>query len=255
MLKNSKVVGTQGADGAQTTGTAPVTTGKGKGKADKTELVRKGAAIIEQMSDEEKQALGSKSATLRLEHLLGLESDKTSRKTTTGSLPCATAVGAKMFTTEDIKVPVIDIKKNKNTGITAEDITYRDVKANSEFVLSYYELMFLIIRPEYSGVCANKYADDGVIFEPKTPKFLTSQQKLPTPSFRFTPACGKSIKEGMVSVDVKGADGKWVIKEEYAEKFGDLVKKSKVNRGGSSNTKKAPGAYALSAALRQCLNV
>jgi hypothetical protein len=82
--------------------------------------------------------------------------------------------------------------------------------------------MFLMFRPEYAGYCTRDDDPYGVYFSPKMPKFISNEAKLPTPTINF--AKSGSPKEVMDEVDEYRTDLKrWVIKEEYREKFGSLL--------------------------------
>lgn len=217
------------------------------------ELVEKGKEIIATMNPEERAKLGSMSSTLHFVHLLGLGSKKGTRRISqTENEVCSTPVGVTLRSDVDIKVPVIDINKNAVTGIDPEkDITYREVKAGEEFDLTYYEFMFLIIRPEYSGYCEANGQPDGCYFSAKCPAYVRGDAKLPTPTINFKSG---SIKATMIDIDEQGPDGKWRIKPQYEEKFGPLLRKARPQRARTASDA-VPTAYAISAALREALKI
>lgn len=193
-----------------------------------------GNYLLELMSPEERGNIGINSDTLHFIHLLGLASKKSNRsiggynndreyRTT------STPVGIKLKTDIDIEVPVIDVNRNKDTGIDPEkDINYRSVQVEEEFIVTYYEFMYLIIRDEYGGFLKVLDKDFYARFSPKLPAFWRGDAKLPTPAINFPTGEG-SVKANMIDIDEKGPDG-WVTKEEYKEKFGDLIKKKKRKR-------------------------
>ncbi|RLQ12744.1 hypothetical protein D9548_16095 [Geobacillus stearothermophilus] len=80
--------------------------------------------------------------------------------------------------------------------------------------LTLYEFMFLIIRDEYGGFCCDEYGNsDGVHLSVKSPAFYRGDAKLPTPTINYNKKYGRrSIKAGMVDIDVYMPDGSWVIK-------------------------------------------
>lgn len=236
----AKTVGQAAAAPVAPTGHAP----KGKKTAANEEVLAKGSAILATLTEEQRQELGSKSGTLHFVQLLGLASKKSSRRVSASeSKDCSTPVGMTLVSDEPIKVPVIDVTKNKSTGIDVEkDITYRDVKAGEQFDLNYYEFMYLILRDEYAGFCEANGDARGAYFSPKLPAFWKGEAKLPTPTINFKTG---SVKSTMIDIDEKGPNG-WVIKDAYKEKFGELMKKSTPQRAaGKKNSTPAPTVIAV----------
>lgn len=232
----------------------PVTTKVKKPQAASEAILKKGHEILAAMDEEKKATLGSDSGTLHFQHLLGLPSKMGTRKAGPQShVPCSTPVGVTLISDKDIDVPVIDITKNKDTGIDFNtDITYKRVKAGEAFDLSYYEFMYLILRDEYAGTCA--FGDDpkGVYFSAKLPKFMKGEAKLPTPTINLKSGLG-SIKANMVDIEEKGPDGSWVMKEKYKEKFGALVKRGIPRRASGASTPQTPTATVVAVALQKLL--
>lgn len=213
-----------------------------------------GEAEYATMTPEERANLSSKSHTLHFQNLLGLQSKKADRVGKGRQYyDSFKAVGVTLVSDIDIEVPVIDVLKDKNTGINPdEDITYRTVKAGEPFDLTYYEFMFLIIRDEYAGYCSREGDPRGVYFSAKFNAFLKDQAKAPTPTINFTQE--GSPKENMIAIDRKEADGHWVIKEEYAEKFGALLKRKTPNRS-SEPKQTVPTPTITAIALSKILGV
>lgn len=240
-LANNKVTGaTPAANAPAAAGTAS----KGKKTEANEVILAQGNEILASMSEEQRAALGSKSHTLHFVRLLGLASKKSSRRVSaTESKDCSTPVGITLVSDEAIQVPVIDVLKNKDTGIDYEtDVTYREVAAGQEFDVTYYEFMYLILRDEYAGFCSNGEDARGVYFSPKLPAFWKGEAKLPTPTVNFKVG---SVKASMIDIDEKGPNG-WVIKPQYAEKFGPLMKKSTPQRAsGAKSTTPAPTVVAM----------
>ena len=200
----------------------------------------------EVMVEQEVTKLGSKSGTLHFITLLGLASKESRRKVGENYLPCPTTVGVRLQTDETILVPVIDVRKNKDTGITSEDIKVRTIQAGEVFDLNMYELMFLVTKEEYGGFISRNGNPQGVYFAPKMHKFNTGEAKLPTPALNFKSGTG-SIKAEMLVIDEK-VDNKWGIKSEFAEQFGGLFeKKEKVKKVA------VPTPTVVALALRQML--
>jgi hypothetical protein len=237
-LTNTKVTGTQGTPGAT------ATAAKGKKTEANEVILAQGNEILASMSEEARAALGSKSNTLHFVRLLGLASKKSSRRISADvSKDCSTPVGITLVSDEAIQVPVIDVLKNKDTGIEyGTDVAYIEVPAGQEFDVTYYEFMYLILRDEYAGFCSHDGDARGVYFSPKLPAFWKGEAKLPTPTVNLKVG---SVKASMIDIDEKGTNG-WVIKPNYADKFGPLMKKSTPQRAqGAKSATPAPTVVAM----------
>lgn len=219
---------------------------------DRDYLIAKGTTLYAGKTEEERQVLGSKSHTLHFQYLLGLASRQTTRKTSkTQAVSSATPVGIVLVSDEDISVPVIDVLLDKDTGIKPEDIGEREVKAGEEFIVTYYEFMYLIVRDEYACVCCDGDREGGVYFAAKMPAFLNGKTKLPTPTINQRKG---AIKQTIVTIDEKDESGQWQIKEPYREKFGKLIQKTVTQR--SANQKNAiPTAVAVALAMQEILGI
>ena len=182
-----------------------------------------GKKIISSMSDDERSVLRSKCHTLHFVKLLKLDSKRADRMVAGQETRVSyKAVGVVLYSDEDIVVPDIPGHYNKDTGIPAEEVKSRKIKAGEQFYLTYYEFMFLMFKPEYAGYCSRDDDPYGVYFSPKMPKFLSNEAKLPTPTINFSKA--GSPKEMMDGIDEYIPEMKrWVIKEEYREKFGSYL--------------------------------
>ncbi len=212
----------------------------------------KGNAILASKTEEEKAVYGSKSHTLHFQALLGLNSKKSTRRVSANETKdCATPVGVELISDEPISVPVIDITLGKDTGITPDQISSRQVQAGEKFVLSYYEFMYLIIRDEYACRCSNGDIEDGIFFTAKMPSFLKGKTKLPTPTINMK---DESIKKSIVPIDEKDAEGNWYIKEPYAEKFSPLLRKQTPKRSAGAKTS-IPKSTLVAVALQEILGV
>lgn len=192
--------------------------------------------------------LASKSSTLHFVTLLGLESKKSRRKTPETYVKCPTTVGVTLKTDIAIKVPVIDVLKNKDTGIEPSDISWKSVKAGETFNLNMYELMYLVIKPEYSGFITRNGDDKGVYFAPKMSSFNSGKSKLPTPALAFKNGTG-SIKESMLVIDEQ-VNGQWEVKAEYKEQFGSLLE-----RKVRAKKESTPAPMLTALALQELLGV
>lgn len=199
-----------------------------------------GEHLLESMSEEELDHIGSKWDTLHLIDILGLASIKSNRSiggyNNRKYKDTSTPVGVKLKTDITIQVPVIDVIKNKDTGIDPEkDISYRTVQAGEEFVVTYYEFMYLITRDEYGGFLKVFEKDFYAQFSPKLTAFWRGDAKLPTPTINYPKGRG-SVKANIVDIDEKGPDG-WVIKDEY-KRFAPLVKNKKIRKSSKKSNKK-----------------
>lgn len=232
---------------------APVQATGGRGRATKSnELKEKGESIIASLSEEERNKLGADSKTLHCVHLLGTESRKTPRKISDSeSVDWASPIGVRFKTDKDIVVPVIPITKDNMTGIEPSDIGEKAVKAGEEFDLTLYEAMFLLIRDEYAGFFTFAGDPTGGYFQPKMPKYLSGDAKLPTPTLVSRTGLG-SIKENIVAIDEKDQAGNWVVKPEFQEKFGEALKKAQPRRSAGAK-KKTAAPTAVAKALNELL--
>ncbi len=182
-----------------------------------------GQKALMDMEREDKSKIRSKCHTLHFLRLLKLNSKRADRMVAKQQTRVSyAAVGVVLVSDEDILVPDIPGHLDKKTGIPPEEIKLKKVKAGEEFFLTYYEYMFLMFRPEFAGFCSRGKDPFGVYFCPKMPKFLSEENKLPTPTINFSGA--GSPKETMEAVDeFLEEDKKWVIKEKYRDKFGSLL--------------------------------
>jgi|HigsolmetaAR203D_1030402.scaffolds.fasta_scaffold00025_76 hypothetical protein len=221
---------------------------KSTGRTEANEyLANYGYHLLQQ--EENVEELGKDSGTLHFVTLLGLASKPTVRKINGRNVTCPTTIGVTLVSDKQIEVPVIDPRKNKDTGINPErDISYRTVPAGEEFHLNMYELMYLIIRNEYGGFLSYKGDPKGVYFAPKVAKFHRGESKMPTPVLAFKPAYG-AIKDVMIPIDEK-VNGEWRIKDKYRKEFGALEKEMKSRR---SAIRHIPNQTAIAVALQERL--
>jgi hypothetical protein len=202
-----------------------------------------GNSILEGMGAEFK-AVGAMSNTLHFVSLLGLASKHSVRRTSEGNTNCSTTIGVTLVSDKSIKVPVINVLKNKDTGLEASDISYRRVKRGIPFNLNMYELMFLMVRKEYAGFMEYKGDSQGVYFSPKMSNYHRGEALLPTPTLSFKTG-GGSIKENMIDIDEKVAGHGWTIKSDYQKDFGALIPQKVVRTEKADKSFPAPTAVAL----------
>ena len=182
-----------------------------------------GAEVVSGLSDEAKSNLCSKCHTLHYVKLLKLTSKRADRATTSGyTTRDFKTVGIVLYSDEAIDVPDIPGYYTKETGIPPEDVKSRRVEAGEYFFLTYYEFMFLVLRPEYSGYCSRDDDPYGVVLSLKMTHFKEGRAKLPTIAIKFVGA--GSPKESWDAIDEYDAEtDTWSIKPKYQEKFGHLL--------------------------------
>lgn len=206
-----------------------------------------GYDLMEESNDEIE--LGTSAGTLHFVNLLGLASKPTVRKEGDKNIPCPTTIGVTLISDKPITVPDIDPRKNKDTGIDVNwDISSRKVPKGKPFNLNMYELMYLIIRPEYAGFLTYNGDPQAVYFAPKKSKFLKGEALLPTPALAFRLGLG-SIKENMIAIDEK-VNGVWQAKPEYKAEFGELFSNEKARK---AKIKEFPTQTAIAVGLHSLL--
>jgi hypothetical protein len=193
------------------------------------------------LSEDQKAALCSESGSLHFVSMLGMVHVKALRRgQNREGIDTCKMYGIRMVSDKPIKIPQIPIQYDHITGVPEGVLTYKDVKAGEQFDLSTIEFMYLIIRPEYSGVCDDgKGNPNGLFLSVKTGKYFASNAKMPTPTANLKG--DGSPKETVIAIDEQVMDesGKpiWVIKQEFKEKFGPLLQKERASRATTSRTK------------------
>lgn len=173
----------------------------------------KGTAIRANMSDAEKQAEGSKSATLEFVHALGNPRKTQPRKEGNQTIPSIQVVGFTFKTTEDIDVPVYPYLEGASSSLLKVDFTKetKHIAAGTEFNLNLMETAGLLSRVEYAGKATGGSKPVALS------STVSKERKEPLPQLRLEAANG-SVKEGMVEVATKDAStGKWIVKPEFEE--------------------------------------
>ncbi|WP_127505984.1 hypothetical protein [Paenibacillus humicus] len=210
--------------------------GAGKKTKYNSRFLEIGHQIIADMPKSRKENLCSLSHTLHFITLLGFQSFKSKRNVADGvrkSKPCPTKVGITLISDVDIDdVPVIDVRLDKYTGISKDQIGKRKVKANEKFDLTYYEFMFLMLRDEYAGFFEANDDPRGGYVSLYLKAFEKGDAKLPTPSIQFKRNKPKNksgyredvvpITEQIIPIDKK-VQGEWKVIPKYADKYGPLL--------------------------------
>lgn len=234
---------------------------KGKTAAMTDAFKAKGRAAREQLTEDQKAAEGSKSATLSY---LGVLVDPSKKANRTGSgranFPCHLNVGFAFVSSEDITVPVIPYTSTFTSVVDVDfsAATEVTVPAGQKIYVNNMELAALLSKPEYAGK-ANGTANGA---SPVALSVSFSEKRgadSPLPILRPTDG-GGSVK--LVSIPIADAaetapDGKvlrWQVKPEFAEKFGVLFRKKTASRPVGTAPKAVGEAEKdVAAAFRQFL--
>lgn len=134
--------------------------------------------------------------------------------------PNPNVVGVRLRTDITLNVPVIDVLKNKDTGIEPDDVGSRQINAGEEFIVNMYELMYLVTRKEYAGSFSFNSESDCVYFLPKLSDYESGRDKLPTPALYFRRG---RIGDHEERIDIGNASEGKSLKPEYEESFGALL--------------------------------
>lgn len=205
------------APAAAPTASAPATSAtKQKSEAQKLrdEFISAGSAVKAAMTEEEKNALGSRSDDITFICCLG-DPTKPVKRVEGGNkdIPSFTVIGWKFRANADITVPVAPYKADSKQAMAVEAATTRAVKAGEEFNLNLAETAMLLSEPQYCGAVSG---DGKKIVMNVT---VTKNTKEPKPQLNSTEQNG-SVKGNLICIaDVKkGADGRIsdvVVKEGY----------------------------------------
>jgi hypothetical protein len=207
-----------------------------------------GESIRSNMTEEEKAAEGSKSGTLEFVHCLGNPKVPQPRKENGQTIPSVQVVGYTFKTTEDIDVPVMPYVEGASSNLL--NVEYgaetRHIAAGTTFNLNVLEAGGLLSKVEYAGKASGggRPVVLAVSFSKTRPD--------PLPQLRLESQSG-SIKDTIIDVATKGADGKWACKPEYQE-FGKLFVSRTSTRPGSGAPKAAgESSKSVAAAFRDFL--
>lgn len=252
-----------------TTPATAATDGKSKGKRTKStadatmlgELQESGKSVLLSSSAEELAKVSSESDTLFFKKLVVLTSQKKSaikENNVTKSVPLI--VGGMFESTKPISVPVIPLEETLTTG--AKNVGSREVPANTPFILTQIEVLYLLARTEYSNCFKFKSGDnivDGSL-QLHTTALTRHKAVLPTPTYSIV---GDSARSHEFPLDTKNAEGAWVLSEpenEECKRFAALLqqKPKKAARSGASTKPAGPKftkPQISAAAVRQLLGM
>ena len=205
-----------------------------------------GVAAREVLTEDQKAAEVSKSATITFKGCLGNPARPQSRVQKGTSVPSLTVVGYEFVSSEPITVDVLPIKEGFKSlaDVDYENAGTQQIKAGEVFALNAMETAALISRSEYAG----KFSGDG--------KEVTLSAKFsndrPDPLPILKTATG-SVKDVMTPV-ADMVENKPVVKEQYAEKFSVLFARKKATKTGGTKTSQSGEAEKnIAAAFRQFL--
>lgn len=232
----------QAAEANQAQAPAAAPSAPASGVNSKTEAFKaKGRAIRAQMTDDQKQAEGSKSDKVAFVCALGDPARKQARVENKTSIPSYVVVGYKFKALEDMTVPQANLKKQgRKNLLDTEEPTERQVKAGQEFHLNLVETAMLISRVEYAG----RFSGEGVQVALSVKTAQDREEPLPI----LNKIGAGSIKENMELIaDMIGGDGTDKnrgtpkCKAEYEETFGALYIRSTATKGGSMARQQVSG--------------
>lgn len=179
------------------------------------ELLNRGKDILLSMDATRRAKIGSNSGTLIVVNTLALVRF-------VGVREKFETVGFTLLSNLSIQVPIIAMDQNHETGINPEtDISYRTVAAGEEFILSKFELMFLLLQDEYCGRCVCDIESKEIILSPLLVRYLKGEVKLPMPKFEYS-----ARERQIIAINQIGEDGAMEIKSKYI-RFAPLLNRNK----------------------------
>lgn len=200
------------------------------------------------LTAEEIAQFGAKSSTISFVRALAFSSIKsTYADREKRSIECPEVVGAVFISTEPVKVPRLPLTVTTKTGIKAEDITWEDVPANTEFEVTMMESAVLLTQPQYSG----RFMFNG---EPRgqfAAKFTSMNRgaAFPTPHFLIKEYQYKAHSE---VIDAQQPDGSWTTVAGY-ERYATLLNKPRASRGGGRKENQLANSDKTAIAIRQLI--
>lgn len=203
----------------------------------------------------DKEFEGSKSDTVAFVATLGNPAKSQSRKVGAEYKPSYKPCGYVFKLLEDAKVPVAPLKENAKDELDWDESqkSFREGKAGEEIILNIVEAAMFISQVEYAGTIRGEGKE--VYIYAKHSK----GSPLPHPSLKMS---GASIKEQMILIADKTTDeetgsSKYVVKPEYADKFGVLFTGKKRGRNGGNGSKgaKHESTKNTAAAFRQMYGI
>ena len=233
---------------------APVAQGKTAAqtaaKAKNQEFAASGKSERAMMSDDQKQAEGSKSDKIAFVCPLGNPAVKQARTEKNQGIPSYQIVGYKFKALEDVQVPVAPYKENYTSLTDVDAVSYKKVNAGETFDLNIVETGILISEIPYAG----QFTGEG------TDVYITVKHSLdrPDPLPVLCKRGGGSIKANIEliadMIEDGSKNGHPQVKPEYAEKFAVLFKKREARKKAAKEGKAAvtgESAANIAAAFRK----
>lgn len=206
-------------------------------------FVANGAAIRENMSEDERAVEGSKSDKLEFVCSLGNPARSNKRKEGGENKPSHEVVGYKFIIHEDMQIPVSPLKETPAGPTDTGSISLTDGKAGETVVLNLIEAAALLSRAEFAGRATG--GTRGVFLGATVQENTTSN---PKPQIKWIGGNG-STKETMELIGDVTETGV-VLKPGY-EKFAPLFTKKKMSRkSAGAGAKKNDSVANLAAAFR-----
>lgn len=165
------------------------------------------------------------------------------------NVPCAKPIGYLFRTAEPVSIPVIAGKKTNVSGFAPEDLTWKDVPAGQQVVMTLLEVFVLASQTEYSFTFAAEVIDETGNKVVKPGEFKLSLRwdsvksgKAKFPNIVPQLKSGGSPKENAINICAAelNPDGsvKWTAPE-YEEKFSAFfIKNKRVKSGGATKAGK-----------------
>lgn len=206
-----------------------------------------GVAARAALTDDQKAAEGSKSATITFKGCLGNPARPQSRVQKGESVPSLTVVGYEFVSSEPITIDVLPIKEGFKSlsDVDYENASTKQVAAGEVFALNAMETAALISRSEYAG----KFSGDGKDVT-LSAKFANDRPD-PLPILKTSEGSIKDVMNPVADM----VEGKPVVKEQYAEKFAVLFARKKATKTGATKVAQAGEAEKnIAAAFRQFLD-
>lgn len=231
ILKNQGATPVAGAEGAVVATTGATVTENKKGNSSFEEFKATGASARATMTEEEKNAEGNKSGEIQFVTALGNPAKKVKRVQKKDKIDSHECIGYRLKALAPTQVPTCVPKKgakSSNNPMDVEEPTWREVPAGEDFDVSLAELGHLICQPQYAGSFTG--GNDEVVLH------VTISESRGSVPLTVLKRKSAPIKDNMILVAEKTTvDGKprYVVKDEFKEKFGYLFERTATTRGTS----------------------
>lgn len=165
------------------------------------------------------------------------------------NVPCAKPIGYLFKTAAPVKIPVIAGKKTNVSGYAPEDLTWKDVPAGQQVIMTLLEVFVLASQVEYSFTFAAEVVDEtgNTVVKPNEFKLSLRWDSVKSGKAKFPNIVpqlksGGSPKENAINIcsAEPNPDGSinWTSPE-YEAKFGVFfIKNKRVKSGGATKAGK-----------------